>query len=56
MMCDHPYDEQAKYYEQRECELQERIDELEAEIKLLKSRLKFDGAYKALAEKDDDKQ
>jgi chromosome segregation ATPase len=30
MMSDHPYDEQAKYYEQRECALQERIDDLDA--------------------------
>jgi len=38
-MNDHPYDEQAKYYEERECLMQERIDYLEVEIERLRAAL-----------------
>ena len=42
-MSDHPYDEQAKHYEARECEYQERIDELEAEVERLRELTTNDG-------------
>jgi peptidoglycan hydrolase CwlO-like protein len=53
-MNDHPYDEQAKYYEERECLMQERIDYLKVEIEYLQNDRKerIDKWMELLEEKD----